>query len=75
MNTTNCMTKKVSLLSKTLAMCLVALFCSAATAIAQNVVKGTVRDASGEALPGVTVTVKGQKGAGAVTDGGGQFLH
>lgn len=73
MNTTNCMTKKVSLLSKTLAMCLVALFCSAATAIAQNVVKGTVRDASGEALPGVAVTVKGQKGAGAVTDMNGNF--
>lgn len=73
MNTTNCKTKKVSLLSRTLAMCLVALFCSAATAIAQNVVKGTVRDASGEALPGVTVTVKGQKGAGAVTDMNGNF--
>lgn len=68
---TNCKTRKVSLLSKMLATCLVALFCSVTTAMAQNIVKGTVRDASGEALPGVTVTVKGKKDAGAVTDGGG----
>lgn len=73
MNMTNCKTRKVSLLPKTLATCLVALFCSVTTTFAQSTVKGTVRDASGEVLPGVTVTVKGQKGAGAVTDGEGNF--
>lgn len=73
MNMTNCKTRKVSLPHKKLVTCLVALFCSVTTTFAQSIVKGTVRDASGEALPGVTVTVKGQKGAGAVTDGEGGF--
>lgn len=38
------------------------------------IVTGIVRDTAGSALPGVTVSVKGMKGVGTSTDGGGKFI-
>ncbi|WP_432712092.1 SusC/RagA family TonB-linked outer membrane protein [Pedobacter sp.] len=44
------------------------------TVVYQDIpIKGTVKDDSGQPLPGATVTIKGQKG-GTLTDGNGNFL-
>ena len=62
-----------SLLSRAFVTGCAALLLSALPADAQNVVKGTVKDASGEALPGVSITLKGRAGTGTVTDANGNF--
>ena len=62
-----------SVLGKALVTGCAALLLSAVPAVAQNIVKGTVKDASGEALPGVSITLKGRPGTGAVTDANGNF--
>lgn len=49
------------------------LLLSPCSALAQSVVKGTVTDELGESIIGVSVTVKGQKGVGTVTDFDGHF--
>jgi TonB-linked SusC/RagA family outer membrane protein len=41
-------------------------------ALAQNLVKGTVKDETGSAMPGVNIIVKGTS-TGTTTDAGGQF--
>ena len=40
---------------------------------AQNIVRGTVTDETGDALPGATVAVMGAKGAGTTTDSQGRY--
>ena len=62
-----------SVFSKALITGCAALLLSALPADAQNIVKGTVKDASGEALPGVSITLKGRSGTGTVTDANGNF--
>ena len=42
---------------------------------AQNVIRGIIRDASGEPLPGVSVVIKGRAGTGAVSNADGIFMR
>lgn len=62
-----------SLLSKTFLISLMALFFVLLPAQSQNSVSGTVRDGSGETLPGVSVLVKGHPQSGAITDANGRY--
>ena len=64
---------RLSKLSKAFTLMLVMLFWTALSAAAQNVVKGTVKDATGDPLPGVSVQVSGVPGEGAITDLNGSF--
>ena len=74
MNMTISNQRSGSRLHRSIVTALVALFCMAASpALAQHVVKGTVTDASGAALPGVTIQVKGQKNAATITDANGNY--
>lgn len=58
--------------------CLLAvlLMCCGITAFSQNVksVSGMVTDASGNELPGVSVSEKGSKNSGVITDNTGRFI-
>src|SRR3954467_11795097 len=42
------------------------------TALAQQITRGTIRNASGEPVPGVTITVKGTNRS-VITDANGRF--
>lgn len=52
---------------------LIFLFTSISTVQAQNIVNGIVRDNTGQALPGVSLTLKDNKYIGAITDISGGF--
>lgn len=50
------------------------LFCSLSIYAQDREVRGTITDTNGETLMGVTVTVKGSKGVGTITDLDGNFV-
>ena len=52
---------------------LLLMLISVSVANAQDKVSGVVKDDTGETMPGVSVTVKGSKSVGAVTDIDGNF--
>ena len=52
---------------------LLLMLISVSVANAQDKVSGVVKDDTGETMPGVSVTVKGSKNVGAVTDIDGNF--
>ena len=64
---------KLSKLAKAFTLMLGMLFWTILPSAAQKVVKGTVRDAAGDLLPGVSVQVSGTTGVGSVTDLNGSF--
>ena len=66
------MSQRFSLLKKALLLTFMALIWLPMSGYAQNVVKGVVRDASGNTLPGVSVFVKSTN-KGVVTDVDGNF--
>ncbi|WP_352432892.1 TonB-dependent receptor [Mucilaginibacter sp. PAMB04168] len=61
-----------SLKKELLLLCALLLFCCSAALSQNKVLRGTVTNNQGEALPGVTVQLKGAK-TSQVTDGGGRF--
>lgn len=74
MNMTNSNQRSGSRLHRSIVTALVVLFCMAASpALAQHVVKGTVTDASGTALPGVTIQVRGGQKNATITDANGNY--
>ncbi len=64
---------KHSMLAKAFATLLVAFLWTTLPIAAQNVVKGTVTDAAGDVLPGVSVQVSGSAKVGSVTDINGSY--